>query len=48
MEGSFPGSPDVDYVQVTDEEYDHVRGLFRGRWRDTKAQAEQDYEDCKL
>lgn len=35
MSGEFPGSPDHDYVLLTSEEFDMVRDMFRGRWRDT-------------
>lgn len=40
MDGSFPGSPDNDYAQVTEQEYDYISKLLIGRWRDTKEQAE--------
>ena len=42
MEGSFPGSPDVDYVRVDAEEYQRLNSMFRGRWKDTKEQADED------
>ena len=43
MDGSFPGSPDHDYVQISDDEMHIIWEMFKGRWRDTKEQAERDY-----
>ena len=40
IEGDFPGSPDNDYVQIKEEEYDFIRWLHKGKWCDTKEQAE--------
>lgn len=39
MEGSFPGSPDNDYAQVTEQEYRYICNLLMGRWHDTQEQA---------
>jgi len=42
MEGSFSGSPDHDYAKVTEDEYHIISEMLKGRWRDTKEQAEKD------
>lgn len=38
LNGSFPGSPDVDYVELTEAEWDEISEKLRGRWRDTQEQ----------
>ena len=35
MNGSFPGSPDHDYVWITDKEYERIVSMFHKRWSDT-------------
>ena len=36
LEGSFPGSPDCEYVQITEDEDTEIFRRFKGRWKDTK------------
>lgn len=34
LDGSFPGSPDVDYVELTEAEWKEIHEKFKGRWRE--------------
>lgn len=40
LDGDFPNSPDVSYVELSEWEWDELAEKFRGRWRDRDTQGE--------